>query len=101
MVDADVDEVLTFQQKLIHLDYRESHKDQNEIQNSYKAHNNKSFRLFTTCTSHQKGNLPITITTEESVKPRVPLLSCVNKSSPIHWKNSTNKSKLCRGSICK
>ena len=101
MVDADVDEVLTFQQKLIHLDYRESHKDQNEIQNSYKAHNNKSFRLFTTCTSHQKGNLPITITTEESVKPRVPLLSCVNKSSPIHWKNSTNKSKLCMGSICK
>ena len=38
--------------------------------------------LFKACTYYQNGELPITITTEESDKSRVKSLSCVNKVIP-------------------
>ena len=74
-----ITESLTMEEILIHLDYSKNYKSkhQNKFQSAYFG--NKSVKLFTAFTYYQNGQLPITITTEETDKSRVTSLSCVNK----------------------
>ena len=69
---------------IIHLDYSENYKcqQQNEIQSACFGH--KQFSLFTACTYYRSKEvslekLPITVTTEENDKSRIASISCVNK----------------------
>ena len=70
---------------LIHLDYSENYKsqDQNEIQSAYFGH--PSFSLFTACPYYRCSEtkeiktMPTTITSEASDKSRMALITCVKK----------------------